>query len=121
MQTHRALRPRRPFSFTDLPDGLRSWIPVQPLAKKYFASPIGRNSIIDSPIPPQAEGRIAIVTDVERGMRWTRRRRKTSGVFADGEVVWSWRPDAGVKSVKAASPAMVAKEPGHQGEREGNR
>jgi len=32
-------------------------------------------------------------------MRWTRRRRKTSGANADGEVVWSWRPDAGVKVV----------------------
>jgi len=26
---------------------------------------------------------------VERGMRWTRQRRKTSGAGADGEVVWS--------------------------------
>ena len=24
-------------------------------------------------------------------------RRETSGVFADGEAVWFWRPDAGVK------------------------
>jgi hypothetical protein len=56
------------------------------------------------------EGRIAIVTNVERGMRWTRRcrvrmrsqggatrersreARKTSGIDADGEVVWSWYP-----------------------------
>jgi hypothetical protein len=26
-------------------------------------------------------------------MRWTQRRRKTGGAEADGEVVWSWRPD----------------------------
>src|SRR5271169_4038122 len=51
-------------------------------------------------------------------MRWTRWRRKTSGVKADGEVVWSWRPDAGVKSAEAIPPAMVAKEPGHRGEHE---
>jgi len=42
-------------------------------------------------------------------------------LLADGEAVWSWRPDAGVKSVKAISPAMVATKPGHQGERGGTR
>jgi len=36
---------------------------VQPFAKKYFASPIGRNSFIDSGRPTSREGRIAIVTD----------------------------------------------------------
>jgi len=30
-------------------------------------------------------------------MRWTRKLRLTSVADADGEVVWSWRPDAGVK------------------------
>ena len=30
-------------------------------------------------------------------MRWTRECRLTSGTFADGEVVWSWRPKAGAK------------------------
>jgi hypothetical protein len=30
-------------------------------------------------------------------MRWTRKLRLTSAADADGEVVWSWRPDAGVK------------------------
>jgi len=39
-----------------------------------------------------AEGRIAIVTTREAGMRWTWRGCLTSGDFADGEVVWSWRP-----------------------------
>jgi len=40
------------------------------------------------------------------------------------KVVWSWRPDAGAKVLERATRAsgvMVAKEPGHQGEREGNR
>jgi hypothetical protein len=48
-------------------------------------------------IPRPQEGRIAIVTDVGRGMRWTQRCCKTSGAEADGEIVWSWHPDAGVK------------------------
>src|SRR6266516_7707318 len=31
-------------------------------------------------------------------MRWTRAVPLTNGADADGEVVWFWRPDAGVKS-----------------------
>jgi len=41
-------------------------------------------------------GRFAIVTVVGCGMRWTPRDRKASETKADGEIVWSWRPDAGV-------------------------
>jgi hypothetical protein len=57
------------------------------------------------------------------GMRWTRLRRKTSGVFADGEVVWFWHLDADAKSavVLASWPATVTKKPDHREEREGNR
>jgi hypothetical protein len=39
--------------------------------------------------------------------------------LADGEAVWSWRPDAGVKFAKDAlrvSRVMVTTKPGHQGE-----
>jgi hypothetical protein len=39
----------------------------------------------------------------------------TNGAEADGEVVWSWHPDAGVKSAEATPPMTVAKEPGHRG------
>ncbi len=48
-------------------------------------------------VPPRHEGRFAIVTKREAGLRWTRTCRKTNGRFADGEVVWSRRPDAGAK------------------------
>jgi hypothetical protein len=44
----------------------------------------------------------------------------TSGVCADGEVVWSWRSDAGAKVVKtllSVSRATVATKHGHRGER----
>ena len=44
-----------------------------------------------------AEGRIAVVTRREAGMRWTQKRCQTSGVIADGEAVWSWHPLAGAK------------------------
>jgi hypothetical protein len=35
------------------------------------------------------EGRFAIVTDVGRGMRWTRHVKRRMTLRADGEVVWS--------------------------------
>src|SRR5579871_6030223 len=55
-------------------------------------------------------------------MRWTRWRRKTCGAKADGEVVWSWRLDAGVNSrqcfalrgdgdKKARSPGRARRKP----------
>jgi hypothetical protein len=43
---------------------------------------------------------VRVVTDVGCGMRWTLRRHKTNDVATDGEVVWSWHPDAGVKLAK---------------------
>jgi hypothetical protein len=54
-------------------------------------------------------------------MQWMRQRRKTSGANVDGEVVWFWRPDAGVKFREAIREATVATKPGHRGEHEGNR
>ena len=36
---------------------------------------------------------------------------------ADGEAVWSWRRDAGVKFVSKSSRATVATKPVHRGER----
>ena len=40
---------------------------------------------------------------------------------ADGEVVWSWLPDAGVKLVEVIPLMTVARKPGHRGEHEGTR
>ena len=68
---------------------------VQPHPEKYSAFAVGQISATSSPVSRPQEGRIAIVTDVGRRMRWTRRRQarsmivRTNGVFADGEVVWS--------------------------------
>jgi hypothetical protein len=36
-------------------------------------------------------------------MRWTRMARETNVACADGEVVWSWRSEAGAKVVKTLS------------------
>jgi hypothetical protein len=68
-------------------------------------------------VPARKRG-VRVVTNVGRGMRWTRWLRKTNDASADGEVVWSWRPDAGVKLAEAIPPMTVAKEPGHRGEHE---
>jgi hypothetical protein len=48
-------------------------------------------------IPCPQKGRFAIVTNVGQGMQWTQQHRLTRDVAADGKIVWSWRPDAGVK------------------------
>jgi hypothetical protein len=95
---------------------------VHPFRKKYFASRSGRNRFIDLIVPLSLEGRIAIVTDVESGMRWTRR----AAVWihtgerhdADGEVVWSWRPHAGAKlaMMLRITPVTVTTKPGLTGE-----
>jgi hypothetical protein len=41
----------------------------------------------------------------------------TKALEADGEAVWSWRPDAGVKLAGSILPMTVARKPGHRGER----
>src|SRR6202051_3995386 len=42
--------------------------------------------------------------------------QETNASFADGEAVWSWRPDAGVKLAGSIPPMTVARKPGHRGE-----
>jgi hypothetical protein len=34
-------------------------------------------------------------------MRWTRSRQQTTDARADGQAVWSWRPDAGAKFLRS--------------------
>src|SRR5438874_12530465 len=61
---------------------------------------------------------------VGSGMRWTLLFRRASAdewTKAYGEVVWSWRRDAGAKSAGSVPPATVAKEPAHRGEHEVSR
>jgi hypothetical protein len=64
------------------------WV-VQTDSEKFPAFAVGQISASTPAVPRPQEGRFAIVTNVGRGMRWTRQRRKTGGAFADGEVVWS--------------------------------
>src|SRR5580692_8151304 len=47
---------------------------------------------------------------------------RTNDADADGEGVWSWRPDAGAKFLRSnLSGTTGAREPGPRGERAGNR
>src|SRR6266536_5545516 len=58
-------------------------------------------------------------------MRWTLWRQAFfnagRNARAYGEVVWSWRRDAGAKLAGSVPPVTVAKKPAHRGEREVSR
>src|SRR5258708_28707331 len=69
--------------------GINLICPVQCCLRKYSASRFTQIKSISLAIPPHTEGRFAIVTNVGRGMRWTRAVSLTNGTNADGEVVWS--------------------------------
>jgi hypothetical protein len=56
------------------------------LFAKIFQFPSDPNHLHISHIPARTEGRFAIVTNVEQGMRMRLRR---TALNADGEVVWS--------------------------------
>jgi hypothetical protein len=82
-----------------LPDGQITTRPSKPLS-----SPRRKNislfqkckSGVGRAVSCPQEGRIAIVTDVGCGMRWTRRCARRAQPDADGQVAWSRSPDAGI-------------------------
>ena len=122
-------RPPSPRVRDDLPDGqisARCARPVSsPLCKNISLGRLLEAVLLIPTVPPRIEGRIAIVTNVGCGMQWTRQRRKTSATDppslklrrdwyqdhraafaetgADGEVVWSWHPDAGAKLAESSA------------------
>jgi hypothetical protein len=61
---------------------------VQSLCQKYFPSRFGQIKSINTAIPHPKRGASRIVTNVGRGMRWTRACHPTNDTNADGEVVW---------------------------------
>ena len=68
---------------------------VQPSHEKYFSFRFSE-IVIYSPRSAPTRGAYAS-SRTWGGMRWTGMCRETSGPFADGEVVWSWRAHAGAK------------------------
>jgi hypothetical protein len=93
--------------------------PVQSRLQKDSALPLTQIKSI-SLLSRPTEGRLAIVTDAGRDAV-DAAALLTNSTKADGEVVWSRRPDAGVKSAQAIPPATVTRKPDHRGEHEGNR
>src|SRR6516225_5050194 len=83
---------------------------VQSCTQKYSA--FGKSEIVPLTAASRLGKRgVRVVTDVERGMRWTRRCRQTNDIGADGEVVWSWHPLAGAKlaTMLCIAPITVTK------------
>ena len=63
---------RRMRQNANLSNPFKLMLPVQPFAKKYFASRLAQITFISAAVSrPSTEGRFAIVTNVGRGMRWT--------------------------------------------------
>ena len=83
------------------------WV-SSPGAKKYCFPKIGNCGNFHP--SRSSKGALAIVTNVGRDAM-DAEVPLTSGAEADGEIVWSWRRDAGVKSAEVIPPATVAKEP----------
>jgi hypothetical protein len=82
---------------TDLPDDLIFRIQVKPFSEKYFAFPEGQIRRKASPIPCHRRGASRSSRDVGAGCDGRDGTHETKRAEADGQVVWSWPPDAGVK------------------------
>jgi hypothetical protein len=94
---------------------------VPPTGKSavHLSSPFSKN--IPVPFWPKSpayrspscptEGRLAIVTNAGQDVMDAGGAFDESADLADGEVVWSWRPDAGVKLMEAISSMTVANKP----------
>jgi hypothetical protein len=82
-------------------------LPVVPICRTVASLLKTGIMVIIRAVPHPREGRVAIVTSVGRGMRWTRWYRQTCDIEADGEGVWSWHPWAGAKSANDDLQATV--------------
>ena len=62
-----------------------------------FALGVAKITRMSRPVPRSSGGALRVVTNVERGMRWTRQLQQASEVAAYGKGVWSRYPDADIK------------------------
>jgi hypothetical protein len=99
-------------------------LPVVPICRTHhrLRRRANRNDLLVHPASMKRDVR-AVVTTREAEMRWTRMARQTNVACADGEVVWSWPPDAEVKLAMMLRITLTtgARKPGPRGEYEGNR
>ena len=90
---------------------------LPPCLKIYrFAIPPNHTYDFRRPVPLRGVSRSSrtLVRDAMDAMC-----HETSDAVADGEIVWSWRPDAGAKFLRRAMRASgmtVANKPGHRGD-----
>jgi hypothetical protein len=92
-----------------------------PPAKNFSISPSGKSPLAFGPSRAHQEGR---TRRHERGARDAMDANcvaRRAACFADGEVVWSWCLDAGIKPCGMFREATVTNKPDHRREREGNR
>ncbi len=76
------------------------YLPAAPLRRANIsACAVGQIISTSLAVSRPLEGRIAIVTDVGRGMRWTLRAAQDERwpEVKCGEIAWSRSPDAGIK------------------------
>jgi hypothetical protein len=89
--------------------------PVQPSAQKYFASAVGQIRGVTPRVSPDERG-VAHVTSARWDAVDATLAQDERKAVADGEVVWSWRRDAGVKFVRgeplAGDGGKKARSPG---------
>jgi hypothetical protein len=80
----------------DLLRRIRLMLAVQSCFEKYSAFAVGQITFTSSPRPAPTRGALAIVTNAGRDAM-DADAPLTNGDEADGEVVWSRHPDAGVR------------------------
>jgi hypothetical protein len=87
-----------------LPDGQKTFARkiLSSLSRKNISLRARPKSNLQFRLSRTHKGRLAIVTDVGSGMRWTLWRQaqffaRTNDAATYGEVVWFWRSNAGAK------------------------
>jgi hypothetical protein len=101
----------------DLPDRQVLRNRVKRLTKKYFAFSETQIRCMFPAVPPPPEGRIAIVTDVGSGMRWTRWHCRTSNATRTAKPCGPDLPTLRSSSVRRFTGRRWLSKPGHRGER----
>jgi hypothetical protein len=104
----------------DLPDGQMAHARHAKIARRVILSQVGalassgKSVALVRAIPRPPRGAF-----LDRHERWLRdamvRHQLTSDVLADGKIVWSCPPDAGVKFCETFRRATVATKPGSPG------
>jgi hypothetical protein len=81
---------------------LKLFLPVQPFRKKQFTLVVGQNSNTTPRILSQQEGRLMSATNAGRVAVAAGLLARRCEDRADGQAVWSWHLDAGVKLASEA-------------------